>query len=286
VSDPLAVLSVQSHVAYGHVGNASAVFSMQRLGVEAWPVHTVQFSNHTGYGDWKGRVYDGDFIDEIIEGIEDRGVLGRCDGVLSGYLGSADIGHAVLGAVAKVRAANPEAVYCCDPVIGDVGRGVFVRPGVAEFLTEHALPAADVISPNHFELDLISGRTTRTLAEAKDAVAAVHALGPRVVMVTSLVTDDTPDDAVDLLGAEGGRFFRVRTPKLGLSVNGAGDAVSALFFVHWLRTRDVAVALQQAAAAVHGLLARTEEAGSRELLLVAAQDELVTPSRVFAVEEL
>jgi pyridoxine kinase len=286
VTDQLTVLSVQSHVAYGHVGNSSAVFTMQRLGVEAWPVHTVQFSNHTGYGDWRGRVYDGASVEEIIDGIGDRGALGDCDGVLSGYLGSADIGHAVLAGVGKVRSANPEAVYCCDPVLGDVGRGVFVRPGIPEFLAEHALPAADVITPNHFELDLLAGRTTGAIEEVKDAVGEVQARGPGVVMVTSLVTDDTPDDAVDLLSAEGGRFFRVRTPKLDVELNGAGDAVAALFFVHWLRTRDVATALGHAAAAVHGLLARTAAAGSRELLLVAAQDELVTPSQVFDVREV
>jgi pyridoxine kinase len=286
LNDPLNVLSVQSHVAYGHVGNSSAVFTMQRLGVEAWPVHTVQFSNHTGYGDWRGRVYDGTSIDEIVDGIGDRGVLGSCDGVLSGYLGSADIGHAVLGAVAKVRAANPDAVYCCDPVLGDVGRGIFVRPGVPEFFAEHAVREAHVLTPNHFELDLLAGRTTRTLADVKEAVASVQDTGPRVMMVTSLVSDDTPDDAVDVLAAEGGRFFRVRTPKLDVTVNGAGDAVAALFFVHWLRTRDAAVALGSAAAAVHGLLTRTEQAGSRELVLVAAQDELVKPSQVFDVEEL
>jgi pyridoxine kinase len=249
-------------------------------------VHTVQFSNHTGYGDWRGRVYDGASVEEIIDGIGDRGVLGDCDGVLSGYLGSADIGHAVLAGVGKVRSANPDAVYCCDPVLGDVGRGVFVRPGIPEFLAEHALPAADVITPNHFELDLLADRTTGTVEEVKDAVGEVQARGPGVVMVTSLVTDDTPDDAVDLLSAEAGRFFRVRTPKLDVELNGAGDAVAALFFVHWLRTRDAATALGHAAAAVHGLLARTAAAGSRELLLVAAQEELVTPGQLFDVREV
>ena len=148
------VLSIQSHVAYGHAGNASAVFPLQRLGIEVWPVHTVQFSNHTGYGEWTGRVFDGQAVEEVVQGIADRGVLGRCDAVLSGYLGSADIGHAVTGAVARVRAANPDAVYCCDPVIGDVGRGVFVRPGIEEFLRDVAVPSADIITPNHFELDL------------------------------------------------------------------------------------------------------------------------------------
>ena len=154
-----------------------------------------------------------------------------------GYLGSADIGHAVVGAVARVRAANPAAVYCCDPVIGDVGRGVFVRPGIPEFMREVAVPAADLVTPNHFELDLLSGTTTRSLASVKDAVAAVQALGPRVVLTTSLVAEDTPDDAVDLLASEGGRHWRVRTPRLDVAVNGAGDAIAALFLAHWLDTR-------------------------------------------------
>jgi pyridoxine kinase len=282
----VAVLSIQSHVAYGHVGNSSAVFPLQRLGIEVWPVHTVQFSNHTGYGEWRGRVFDGPAVEEIVEGISERGVLGNCDAVLSGYLGSADIGHAVVQTVARVRAANPEAVYCCDPVIGDVGRGVFVRPGIPEFMREVAVPAADVVTPNHFELDFLSGTTTRTLAEVTDAVAAVHALGPRVVLTTSLVTDDTPEDSVDLLASEGGRHFRVRTPRLGVDVNGAGDAIAALFLAHWLAGRDVGTALGAATASVYGLLKRTEDAGSREILLVAAQEEFVAPSRTFEVAEV
>ncbi|SDP33103.1 pyridoxine kinase [Klenkia soli] len=280
------VLSIQSHVAYGHVGNASAVFPLQRLGHEVWPVHTVQFSNHTGYGSWTGRVFDGQAVDEVVDGIAERGVLGTCDAVLSGYLGSADIGHAVVGTVARVRAANPSAVYCCDPVIGDVGRGVFVRPGIAEFMRDVAVPAADVVTPNHFELDLLTGRTTTTLPQVLDAVAALQATGPRVVLVTSLDVEDTPDDAVDLLAAEAGRAWRVRTPELGLSVNGAGDAIAALFLAHWMSTGSAAQALGSAAASVFGLLRMTAEAGSREILTVAAQEEFVSPTRTFEVVEV
>ena len=278
------ILSIQSHVAYGHVGNASATFPMQRLGVDVWPIHTVQFSNHTGYGAWKGRVYDGPMIEELVEGIGERGVLPHCDGVLSGYMGSADIGNAILSAVRKVREANPRALYCCDPVIGDVGRGVFVRPGIPEFMREQALPAADIVTPNHFELDYLSGRTSDTLGAVKDSVAAVQALGPRVVLVTSLQTRETPEDAIDLLAAEAGAFWRVRTPKLSLGVNGAGDAIAALFFVHYARTGSAATALAEASASVYGLLKRTAEAGSREILMVAAQDEFVAPSERFPVE--
>jgi pyridoxine kinase len=282
----VAVLSIQSHVAYGHVGNSAAVFPLQRLGVEVWPVHTVQFSNHTGYGAWTGRVFDGPTIEEIVQGIADRGVLGRCDAVLSGYLGSADIGHAVAQTVDTVRAANPEAVYCCDPVIGDVGRGIFVRPGIEEFMRDVAVPLADIVTPNHFELDLLAGTTTSSIASVKEAVAAVQAQGPRVVLTTSLVADDTPDDAVDLVASEGGRHHRVRTPRLDVSVNGAGDAIAALFLAHWLETRSAADALGRASASVFGMLARTEAARSREILVVDAQDEVVTPSRTFDVEEI
>ena len=280
------VLSIQSHVAYGHVGNASAVFPMQRLGVEVWPIHTVQFSNHTGYGSWKGRVFDGPAIEDLVEGIAERGVLERCDGVLSGYMGSADIGNAILAAVARVRALNPEALYCCDPVIGDVGRGVFVRPGIPEFMREQAVPAADIITPNQFELDYLAGLATQSLNDVKKAIATVHEMGPKVLLVTSVETNETPGGSIDLIAGEGGRFWRVRTPKLSLSVNGAGDAIAALFFVHYARSRSAATALAQASASVYGLLKRTEAAGSREILTIAAQDEFVSPSHRFETSEI
>src|SRR3954468_13156948 len=178
------ILSIQSHVAFGHVGNAAATFPLQRIGVGVWPIHTVQFSNHTGYGAWTGRVFEARLITELVDGIAQRSVLGQCDGVLSGYMGSAETGAAILDAVARVKAANPRARYCCDPVIGDVGRGVFVRAGIPEFMRESAVPAADIVTPNQFELDLLSRRTTETVADARAAIDAVHKLGPKVILVT------------------------------------------------------------------------------------------------------
>ncbi|POR57053.1 pyridoxal kinase PdxY [Bosea psychrotolerans] len=278
------ILSIQSHVAYGHVGNASAVFPMQRLGVEVWPIHTVQFSNHTGYGAWKGRVFDGGMIDEVMEGIAERGVLPSCDGVLSGYMGSADIGHAILSAVERVRAANPKALYCCDPVIGDVGRGIFVRPGIPEFMREQAVPAADIVTPNQFELELLTDIAVKTIADAHRATEALRDSGPKVVLVTSLSTNETPDDAMDMMASDAKGSWRVRTPKLDVSLNGAGDAIAALFFTHYLREGSAAAALAKASASIYGLLKRTKEAGSREILMVAAQDEFVTPSHQFVPE--
>ncbi len=280
------LLSIQSHVVYGHVGNSAAVFPLQRMGVEVWPIHTVQFSNHTGYGEWRGRVFDAALIRELVAGVEKHGCLGECDGVLSGYMGGADIGAAILDAVATVKRANPSAKYCCDPVIGDVGRGVYVREGIAEFMRDKAVPVADVITPNQFELDYLSGRETKTLADALGALAAVQALGPRAVLVTSLHVDDTPDDAIDMLAADETGRFRLRTPKLPLQVNGAGDAIAALFFAHYLGEGKIGEALSRAGSAIFGVLAKTAELGAPEIQLVAAQQEIVEPSRLFEAEEI
>jgi len=280
------ILSIQSHVAYGHVGNAAATFPLQRLGVEVWPIHTVQFSNHTGYGAWTGKVFEASLITELVKGIAERGALPRCDGVLSGYMGSAETGAAILDAVAQAKAANPNALYCCDPVIGDVGRGVFVRPGIPEFMRESAVPAADVITPNQFELDLLSGRSSATRADAVAAIDSLHQLGPEAVLVTSLHTDETPDDAIDLVASDSMGRYRVRTPKLPISVNGAGDAIAALFFAHYLASGSAGEALSRAGSSIYGLLKATADAGSREILLIDAQDEFVSPTRVFDAEPI
>ena len=280
------ILSIQSHVAYGHVGNSAVVFPLQRMGVEVWPVHTVQFSNHTGYGNWQGRVFDADMIREVVAGIAQRNVLAECDGVLSGYIGSAEIGAAILDAVATVKRANPAARYCCDPVIGDIGRGVYVREGVPEFMKTQALPAADIVTPNQFELDYLTGRTSKTLAQARDAVKTLHDLGPRAILVTSLHTQETPENAIDLLGSDETGCFRLRTPRLPLAVNGAGDAIAALFFAHYLREGRIDLALSRAASSIFGVLVKTVEAGAREIQLIAAQEELITPSRLFEAEAI
>ena len=229
------ILSIQSWVAYGHVGNASAAFPLQRLGAEVWAVNTVQFSNHPGHGGFRGQVFPPALIRDCVLGIEERGVLPACDGVLSGYVGDAGTCEAVLDAVRRVKAANPRALYCCDPVIGDAGR-VYVRPGIPELLRDQALPLADIATPNQFELEWLSGRRVATLEDAREAIRAVQSGGPRCVLATSLRTAETPADALDLLVGEGGRFWRLRTPLLPIAVNGAGDAIAALFLFHRLRS--------------------------------------------------
>jgi pyridoxine kinase len=281
----LNILSIQSWVSYGHVGNASAVFPLQRLGAEVWAINTVQFSNHTGYGDWTGDVYSGQSIRDLVDGIAARGALARCDAVLSGYVGGSDIGDAILHAVASARRANPAALYCCDPVIGDTDTGVYVRPGIEEFLRTRALPAADIATPNRFELERLTGISCATLHGAKQAVlrlrAMLHTEGPACVLLTSLRTEATPADCIDMMTFESGAFHLLRTPLLALNVNGAGDAIAALFLFHRLRSASAVAALEAAGSSIFGLLRQTAEAGSREILTVEAQQEFVTPTRTF-----
>ena len=279
------VLSIQSHVAYGYVGNRAAVFPLQRLGYDAIAVNTVQFSNHTGYGEWTGQVFSAEHIADVIDGVAARGVLPKCHAVLSGYMGDVGLGQVIVETAARVKAANPRAVYACDPVMGDVGRGFFVRPGLPEFIKQHAIPAADLLTPNQFELEFLADRKVETLEDALAATAALRARGPRLVLVTSLTRKDAPADTIEMLADNTDGAWLVSTPRLPLdpAPNGSGDAVAALFLAHYLKAYDPEYALEQAAAAIYAIFLTTRRLGTRELQLIAAQDEFVNPSRLFRV---
>ncbi|MGH7119546.1 MAG: pyridoxal kinase PdxY [Acetobacteraceae bacterium] len=277
------ILSLQSWVSYGHVGNAAAMFPLQRLGAEVWAVHTVQFSNHTGYGDWTGEVFEGAAISALIAGIARRGVLSACDAALSGYLGGTDTASAVLEAVRDVKQANARALYCCDPVIGDAGT-VYVRDGIPEFLRAKLLPVSDIATPNSFELSLLTGGTCTTRSAAKQAVTRLHSVGPRTVLVSGLRTEETPPDALDLLVGEDGTFHVLRTPLLPAKLNGAGDMLAALFLYHRLANADARAALERACSSLFGVIRCTVKQGGNELAMVAAQEEFIHPTRKFTAE--
>ena len=284
--DVTTILSIQSSVAYGHVGNSAATFPLMRMGVEVWPVITVHFSNNTGYESWRGPLLSADDVREVVRGIDERGVLAGCDAVLSGYQGAADMGGAVLDAVALVRARNPSAVYCCDPVLGDVGRGFFVAPGLPELMRDTVVPQAQVITPNQFELEFLTGRRTRTLDEVIDAADAARALGPDTVLVTSVVTDSAASGTLDMVAVSGTGAWLVTTPLLSGVFQGAGDLTAAVFLARLLQSGDVADAVGRTASVVYGVLLATARSGRRELQLVAAQDELVDPTETFHAVQL
>jgi pyridoxine kinase len=270
-----AVLSVQSRVAYGHVGNAASVFPLQRLGIEAWALDTVAFSNHTGHGQWRGAAVPAAQIAELFSGVAALGVLPQIDAVLSGYLGDATTGPVLLDIVDRVRAANPRALFCCDPVIGDVDTGSYVTAGIAEFFRDRALALADIVTPNRFELEYLTGHSVGTLAEAGVAAAALRALGPKIVLVTSL---EVEPDRLAMLAAGPDGVWAVETPRLPVMLNGCGDVTAALFLGRLLRGESLADALTLTAASMYGVIETTMRLGRYELALVAAQEELVAPT--------
>ena len=282
----VSILSIQSLVAYGHAGNSAALFPLQRLGKVVWPVMTVHFSNHTGYGDWRGPLLSAHDIAEVVRGVEDRGALAQCEAVLSGYQGAEDVGAVVLDAVGLVKRHNPDAIYCCDPVMGDVGRGMFVRPGIPEFMRDRVVPAADVITPNHFELDFLAGTTTTTLSGLLDAADQVRALGPSVVLVTSTILDDTPEDALDMIAVSGEGAWRTRTPRLTVSPPGAGDLTTAVFLANVLDGHDMPATMSRTTSSVLAVVEATTEAGDREMRIVQTQDRLAEPRMEFEPEKL
>ena len=277
------VLSIQSWVACGNVGNCAALFPLQRLGIETWSLNTVAFSNHTGYGKWRGAAVPAQIIASLFEGIAELGVLPRCDAVLSGYLGERDVGPVLLDIVARVKQANANAIYCCDPVMGDFGPGWYVGAGVPEFYRDQALATADIATPNRFELEWLTGSRIGTLAEAAVAAAALRRRGPRIVLVTSL---EPAADRLAVLAAGPEGIWAVETPRLAIEATGCGDAVAALFLAWLLKGKPLPSALALTVAAIWGVIEATVSAGGGELALIAAQDELMAPSRKLLPQKL
>jgi len=280
------ILSIQSSVAFGHVGNSAAVFPLQRLGVEVWPVYTVHFSNHTGYGAWRGPLLAAEDVREVIAGVEERGAMPEIDAVLSGYQGGIQIGDVILDAVARVKAANPEAIYACDPVMGNATSGCFVHPDIPVLLRERVVPKADLITPNQFELGFLTGTEPDDLQSTLAAVEMAREMGPSTVLVTSVLQPDRPADTIEMLAVHGDGAWIVRTPHLPMKANGSGDVTAALFTAHLLDTGDAGVALGRTVSSVFDLLQTTLDSGRRELQLIQSQDAIANPRMQFEVTRL
>jgi pyridoxine kinase len=280
------ILSIQSSVAYGHVGNSAAVFPLQRLGHEVMPVFTVVFSNHTGYGSWKGTMLKGDDVRAIVQEIGERGGLDDVRLILSGYQGGSDIGDAILDAVAMVKVRNPSARYSCDPVLGAADTGCFVSPEVQNLIRDRVVPKADVITPNQFELGFVTGTNPHTLEETFASVERVRKIGPQSVLVTSVLRPDRPDGTIEMLLDTPDGAWLVQTPRLPIKANGSGDVTAALFWSQYTETGDAAWALGRTAASMFELLENTLASGQRELRLIESQEAFVNPRHRFGVRKV
>jgi len=305
----MAVLSIQSHVVFGYAGNTAAVFPLQRLGREVWAINTVEFSNHTGYGSWKGRVLGADFTSELFTGLEERGVLHRCEAVLSGYLGDASVGRVIIDAVKKVRKENPSSLYCCDPVMGDSGRGLYVKPDIPDMFRNEVIPLADIVCPNQFELEMLTGIKIKTLSDGIRAINSMHELGPSIVLVTSFKEKDgelsmlasrretrVSETTANLKDSTGKtKIYKIITPELpiGHNIAGTGDMTASVFLSRYLETGNLEKTLELCTASVFGILEASMRAASlkeknelMELKIIDAQEQLASPSHYFKAEKI
>ena len=276
----MAIVSFQSSVVRGYVGNSAALPLLHRLGHDVWPINTVTFSNHPAHGAYTGRIVPPDEITDLTAGL--AASWRDCDAVLSGYLGRADTGPVVLETVAAVKSANPNALYCCDPVIGDNG-APYVADGIAEFFRDHALPVADMVTPNAYEAEWLTGRPLQSPLQARDAAVALQSMGPEIIVITGLQWDG----AITTIAADLEGVWAVATPALDIPSHGAGDAFAALFLGFYLLSRNTPNALTRAASGLHSILQATQTAGGvGDLRLIPTLDEILAPSEIFSAEPI
>jgi pyridoxine kinase len=275
------VISIQSQVAFGHVGNNAAVFPMQMHGIDVIAVPTTLLSNRPGYKTIRGRVLEAQLVADLLLGIEERGAVERANMILSGYLGSAEIADVIANFVTRAKASNPALLYACDPVLGDRDRGLFVRDDIPPLVRDRLCPLADIITPNHFEFEWLCGAEAKTIDRVIAQARRLHARGPKTVVITSAELADTPGGKIESLAVEASRAWRVRTPKLPISPNGTGDLFAALFVAARVRGADAQETLSHAASAIFAVLERTAARGTEEMRIVESAELLIHPKRRF-----
>ena len=286
----MTVISIQSQVAYGHVGNSAAAFPMQMHGIDVIAVPTTLLSNRPGYPTIRGRVLDAPLVADLLLGVEERGAVETCRMILSGYLGSPEIAAVVADFVARAKARNPALTYCCDPVLGDRDRGLFVHADIPPLVRDRLCPLADIITPNHFEFEWLCGSKATTINQVLAQAQTLLARGPSIIVVTSAELRDTPDDAIETVAIErtkdgfkeeGLKAWRVRTPKLPISPSGTGDLFASLLVSARVGGSDTPEALGHAASAIFAVLERTALRGTEEMRIVESAEQLVRPQRRF-----
>lgn len=283
------ILSIQSHVVFGHAGNSAAVFPMRRMGVNVWPLNTVQFSNHTQYGHWTGCVMPAAHLTEIVKGIAALDQLQRCDAVLSGYIGAPEQGEHILDIVSQVKAANPNALYFLDPVMGHPEKGCIVAPGVAEFHAKRGLPNADIVAPNLLELEQLSGNIVNSVDEAIATARELCAKGPKMVLVKFLSYAGYDKNSFEMLLVTPDKAWHISRPLVDFGDRqpvGVGDLTSGLLLVDLLKGLSPDKALEHVTAAVYEVMKLTKEMNEYELQVVAAQDLIALPQHHFPAIEI
>ena len=264
------VISIQSQVVHGHVGNSAAVFPMQALGVTVAAVPTTLLSNHPLYPTARGRVLDAALVEDLLIGVEERGLIEAASHVVTGYLGSAEIGCIVADFIRRAKAQNPDLLYVCDPVIGDEDSGVFVADGLIGIFRDLLVPAASIATPNQFEFELLSDARARSAEALRAAAMDSRRRWPRHIVVTGCALDDTPSGHIETIVCDGGVLHRIAAPRLPIKPHGAGDLFAGLLAAHLALGQDLIRSSEWASASVFKALQRTLADHCYELRLCAA----------------
>lgn len=284
----MSILSIQSHVCYGYVGNRAATFPLQSLGYDVWAVNTVQFSNHTGYGTWKGQIFSAEHIAEVIAALKERQIFSQCQAVLSGYLGDPSIGKIILDTVDELRTINPKLIYLCDPVMGDVDRGFFVKEGIPDFFKQQSLARANIITPNHFEANALFGSEICSLQEAKNACESFHQQGVKTVVITSFQSNELANDRLYVYLSTSEKQYLCHSPAVNFQTlpNGMGDLFSALFLGHYLHSKEAIWSLKKSVSNAFDIVQETQQLQQRELKIIRPYHLQAEVNSAVIIEEL
>ncbi|APO53700.1 pyridoxal kinase [Bradyrhizobium diazoefficiens] len=261
------VISIQSQVVHGHVGNSAAAYAMQAEGVNVAAVPTTLLSNHPRYPSLRGRVLETELVADLLKGVEERDLVDEAAVLVTGYLGSPGNAAVVADFVERALNRNSKLVYLCDPVIGDDGH-VYVADGILDVVRHRLLPAANLTTPNQFELELLSGITIADAQDLRAACAALAGTGRIDVIATGCTLADTPDGQVETILCADGQLSRFATPRLPIRPYGTGDLLSGLIAAHLAKGKAMEAAVRLAVETIFAVLVRTQEAGSAEMRLV------------------
>ncbi|ANT58901.1 pyridoxal kinase [Salipiger sp. CCB-MM3] len=267
MSRPPLVISIQSQVVLGHVGNSAALFPMQAAGLEVAAIPTVVFSNTPDYPTLRGRALPADFFAELLLGAKERGLPERAAYIVSGYIGSPEVAELTAGFIAEAKRLNPGLTYLCDPVMGDAGPGLYVPGSIAEIHRDQLLPLADLATPNPFELSWLTGRDLRTLDDMRDARAALRLAEGARLITTGCALEDTPAGHIESVILSGPEVTRHPAPHLPIALPGTGDLYAGLLTAALARGRSLPDAVEMAQQLTGRALQRAAELGAGEVVL-------------------
>lgn len=268
------ILSIQSHVVFGYVGNKAATYPLQSMGFDVWPINTVQFSNHTGYGKWDGEIFSKDHILSLVDGIFKIGQVNKCVAVLTGYMGSKEICYAIKDIVLKLKNANKNIIYLCDPVIG--GKNCYVKSEILDFFKNELM--ADIITPNQNEAEILSGILINSAQDLIKVADFFHKRMIKIVIITGIKFENDGDLYVFASDESFNYLIKTKEYKSSVSINGTGDLFSSTFLGAYINYRNTSIAMQYATYYLQSAINATILSEERELQVLSVKYDKIPES--------